>query len=131
MAASSAGGSGGLTATSVRAPSYAAAVADEGSSDGSEAGDTVAPSLPRGEGGAGTEAAVAATGDSEQPKVQKLKRSWQKELRVERTEALPDEQRVLVTKFEEETCGDVAGRIGFYVANFGASAKKKNRHAQT
>ena len=82
---------------SVCAPSYAAAVADRGPSDGAEAGDAAGSSRARSE----TEAAVAATGDSEEPKVQQLQRPWQKEMRVERTEALPDEQRVLVTKFEE------------------------------
>ncbi len=54
-------------------------------------------------------------------------------MRIQRMAKLPEEQRNLATEFEDRT-GRAAGRIGFYLANFGETAsktlKRQDEHAQ-
>ena len=109
-----------------------AAVADEDDGQGTQDGDsTVATSAaPTHEvedwaerrGGAG--AAVAEAQDYI-PKHSSKTRSWRR-VPVIQTSLLSEKQRTIVDAWEKKT-GSQAGRIGFYVANFGSTASKSTQ----
>lgn len=108
-----------------------AAVADDDDDQRTQDGDSTvassAASADEAESRGGAGAAVAAAHDSYMPRVLSSRRPW-KRVPIIETSNLSEKQRALVDAWEEKTEFE-AGRVGFYVANFGGTAARPTQRA--